>query len=74
MRKLYVMADDQFNYLMEACKPVPYMVFGGVAPTSPQENANAAWRKLGDELGFDYMSVYPAGNDPKQFYANEKVN
>lgn len=64
------MTQEQFDKLMEACKPVPYMVFGGIEPRSQQENANEAWKSLGNEMGFDYMTVRPANGDPKQFYAD----
>jgi len=59
MRKQFTMTDDQLNTLLEACRPVPYMIVGGVAPRSQQENANAAWEALGKEMGFDHMSVQP---------------
>lgn len=67
------MTDEQYNRLQDACKPVPYMVFGGVAPPSPQENANRAWKQLGDELGFEYMTVEPVpGKNNKYFTAEIK--
>ena len=73
MRKNYEMTDKQLAQLLDACKPVPYMIIGGVEPKSPQENANAAWKRLGDELGFDHMSVQPvSGMGMKFFTAEEK--
>lgn len=65
MRKEYKLTPEQKEKLLEAMKPVPYMVVGGIAPRSQQENANAAWAKLGIELGFDGMSVRASskGND-----------
>lgn len=69
--KVYEMTDEQYQKLLDACKPVPYMVFGGRPPRSPQENANDAWRALGEEMGFDYMTVHPHGDSPKQFTADE---
>lgn len=71
MRKEYTMTDEQYNKLLAACKPVPYMIIGGVIPTSPQENANRAWKVLGKELGFKHMTVKPLGTDPKKFTAEE---
>jgi hypothetical protein len=59
------------NRLLDASKPVPYMVFGGVPPRSPQENANAAWRALGDELGFDYMTVRPVPGESHSVFTAE---
>ena len=72
MRKEFEMTDEQLKRLLDACKPVPYMVIGGMEPRSPQENANEAWASLGQELGFDYMTVEPVkGKSNKFFTANE---
>ncbi len=38
----YEMTPDDLTKIMDACKPMPYMVIGGVEPSSPQENANRA--------------------------------
>ncbi len=57
MRQRYRLTDEQYERLLHAGRPVPYMIFGGRPPPSPQENANAAWCALGRELGFDGMSV-----------------
>jgi hypothetical protein len=45
-RELGMSAGDLAGLLMDACKPVPYMVFGGVPPRSQKENANAAWAAI----------------------------
>lgn len=73
MRKKYEMTDVDLKTLLEACRPVPYMVVGGMAPRSPQENANAAWCALGKRMGFDGMSVEPAGNGDRFFTAEALV-
>jgi hypothetical protein len=64
----YEMSEEQLVKLIDACKPVPYMVIGGVEPRSPQENANDAWRALGKEMGFDHMSVRPIDGKPPRFF------
>ena len=70
MRKQFELSDDQFDTLVEECKPVRYMVFGGMPPSSPQENANRAWCALGREMGFDGMTVEPVpGSGDKVFTA-----
>ena len=78
MRKEFTMTQDQLNKLLDAYKPVPYMVIGGIPPRSPQENTNAAWATLGKELGFDAMTVKPVvGKGYKVFTAEivlEKLN
>lgn len=74
MRKEFEMTDEQHAKLLEACKPVPYMVFGGMAPPTPQENANAAWRALGAQMGFDGMSVEPVRGKGTKFFTAEAVD
>lgn len=73
-RQDFEMTQAQLDRLLDACKPVPYMVFGGVPPRSPQENANAAWAVLGDELGFEAMSVEPSSKGNRFFTALLKAN
>ena len=38
--KKFTMTKEQMEKLLEASRPVPYMIIGGHAPRSPQENAN----------------------------------
>lgn len=71
MRKEFELTQEQLDELMAASQPVPYMVFGGVPPMSPQETANRAWEKLGKELGFDYMTVMPATGKSNRFFTAE---
>lgn len=59
VRKVFTMTEAQKDRLLDACRPVPYMMIGSLAPTSPQENANRAWNALGRELGFDGATVEP---------------
>jgi len=73
MRKEFKLNEEQYAKLIEACKPVPYMIIGGVEPKSQQENANDAWEHLGKEMGFEYMSVEPVrGKDSRYFTARAK--
>ena len=66
----YEMTDGQLDALMQACKPVACIALGGVAPSSPQENANNAWASLGLEMGFDSSTVQPRQEfDTKHFTA-----
>ncbi len=69
MKREFEMTEDDFAKLMDACKPVPYMVIGGIEPRSPQENANAAWAELGSRMQFDSMTVEPCAKGPRFFYA-----
>lgn len=71
-RKEYEMTDAQLAAILDACRPVPYMVIGGIEPRSPQENANNAWARLGSELGFDSMTVKPSTKGNRFFTAIPK--
>ena len=73
MRKQFEMNDEQLKQLLDACKPVPYMVVGGVQPRSPQENANDAWCSLGKEMGFNGMTVEPLPHKGDKFFTAQEV-
>ncbi len=70
MRKEFELSDDQLAKLMDACKPTPVMFLSGGMPmhNSPQENANAAWSRLGEEMGFDSMTVRPVAGKGTKFF------
>jgi hypothetical protein len=63
------MTEADLEKIKEACKPVPYIIVGGVAPRSQQENANAAWAELGARMGFDHMTVQSNGKGNRFFSA-----
>lgn len=63
------MTQDQLDKLLDACKSVPVMMIGGTTPSSPQENANNAWKTLGKEMGFKHMTVKPNGKGDRFFSA-----
>lgn len=67
-RTEYEMTEEQLASLLEACKPVPVIMIGGFAPSSPQENANHAWAALGKILGFDHMTVRPLPGKGHRFF------
>lgn len=69
MRLQFQLNDEQFKALMEAAKPVAMIALQCGTPSSPQENANRAWQKLGDELGFDGMTVEPSPKGDRFFIA-----
>lgn len=66
----FEMTSEQHERLLDACKPTPAMWGpGGVRLFStPQENANHAWRALGDEMGFDWTTVQPIPGKGSQFF------
>lgn len=67
-RKEYELSEEQLTELKHASRPVPYMVIGGVAPSSPRENANRAWQRLGKKLGFKWASVEPVPGKDERFF------
>ena len=70
----FEMTEADLETLFEAMKPVPYMVFGGHAPSSPQENANEAWKALGARMGFKHMTVRPNGKGDRFFSAELTIS
>ena len=72
--KNFEMTEEQLKEILNACKPTPVMYLNGGMPmfNSPQENANHAWKLLGDKLGFKYMTVKPNGKGDRFFSAEPK--
>lgn len=70
MRKEFEMTEADLAKLIEAGRPVAYLVANGIEPLSPQDRANFAWQELGARLGFDYLTVQPiAGKGQRWFTA-----
>jgi predicted TIM-barrel fold metal-dependent hydrolase len=69
MRKDFEMTQEQLDGIMDACKPVRMIALQCGTPRSPQENANAAWERLGKELGFKHMTVKPNNKGDRYFTA-----
>lgn len=67
-RTEYEMTDADLAELLDACKSVPVMMVGGHAPSSPQENANRAWARLGEKMGFDSTTVRPVVGKSTRFF------
>lgn len=73
MRKEFEMAQEEFDKIMDASKPVPMIMLQCGMPTSPQENANQAWRELAQERGFVWDSVVPIPSKGERFFTAEVV-
>lgn len=75
MRKQFEMTQSQLDRILDACKPTPVMFLSGGQSMcgTPQENANRAWQQLGDELGFDHMTVRPTGQGDRFFTAETRA-
>ena len=68
-QEVFTMSEEDYEALLSSCRPVAYLVFGGTQPRSQQENANDAWKRLGDKMGFNYRTVSPHGSNPRSFTA-----
>jgi hypothetical protein len=68
-RKEFELTAEQFDKLIEACRPTTLIMLQCGMPRSPQENANDAWCALGKELGFDGMTVEPSSKGQRFFTA-----
>lgn len=73
MRKEFRMSKEDLAIVMEACKPVPYIVVGGMEPRTPQDNANAAWEALGQKMGFKWETVQPIPNKSNRYFTAEPL-
>jgi hypothetical protein len=67
-RSEYEMSESDLKELLEACRSTPVMMIGGYAPPLPQENANRAWERLGQKLGFDFNTVRPIDGKGQRFF------
>lgn len=65
----YEMSKEDLAKILDASKPVPLIALHLGIPRSPQENANRAWEKLGEKLGFEHMTVRPAPGGNRFFTA-----
>jgi hypothetical protein len=72
MRTNYEMTADDLTALFDAMRPVPMIALQCATVRSVQENANAAWAKLGEKMGFDPMTVQPTGKGDRFFSAVTK--
>lgn len=74
-RRKYEMTEADCDELLAACKPTPVMYLSGGMPmhNSPQENANAAWAKLGEKMGFKSMTVRPVQGKGTRFFTAAPV-
>ena len=65
----FEMSEAQLKSILDACRPTLVMKIGSYEGSSPQENANAAWQRLGREMGFDYMTARSSDKGERFFTA-----
>lgn len=67
-RTNYEMTEQDLEVLLDACKPTICIKIGNYEGSSTQENANRAWRALGEKMGFDYETVEPIQGKGTRFF------
>jgi len=75
MRQDFEMTEDDLAELLRASRPVPAMFLSGGRPMfgTPQENANAAWERLGKKMGFKPMTVKPIPGKGHRYFSAEVI-
>lgn len=73
-RKEYTMDQSDLDALIEACRPVPLIALGSGPITAQQQNANEAWRKLGEKMGFDGMTARPVPGKSELHFTAEPTD
>jgi hypothetical protein len=73
-RREFEMTKADLDELLEAMKPVPLIMLQCGTPPSQQERANDAWRRLGERMGFQHMTVRPVGKGDRFFSAEEALD
>ena len=67
MKRQYRLTAEDLKTILHAGKPTPVMFLSGGVPmfSSPQENANSAWKEIAPKYGFEWDSAEDAGTgDP----------
>ena len=67
--RIYEMTQSQLSDIYAACKEIPLIALQCGNPVTRQDMANIAWQKLGEEMGFNYLTVRPYGQDDRFFTA-----
>ncbi len=73
MKQRFEMSSEQEATILEACRPVSLIALQCGTPSSPQENANRAWQKLGKEMGFVWDTVEPIPGEPNRVFNAEPL-
>lgn len=72
-RREYEMSEADMAALLEACKPVQLIAIHAGPISSPQENANRAWQRLGHKLGFNYLTVRKVPGKGERVFSAEPL-
>ena len=67
----FEMTEADLEILLDASKPVPWFAPGGVWPKTSRENAEVAWERLGQKMGFRFRTVKPCQGKGNRFFLAE---
>lgn len=70
-RKEYELSAEDMKELLDAMKPVPLIMLQMGMPSSRQQNANAAWGRLGKRMGFKGDTARPIPGRSSNFFTAE---
>jgi hypothetical protein len=73
VKVLFRLTDEELESILNASKPVPYMIIGGHVPASPQENANAAWEIVAAKHGFVWDTAESANTGDQHDVLAERI-
>jgi hypothetical protein len=67
------MTEEDLAALLEACRPIPAIALHCGPLPSQQEQANDAWRQLGEKMGFKPMTVQPVPGAGQRVFTAEPL-
>lgn len=75
MRKEYELSQEDLDSILDASKPVPAMYLSGgqLIGSTPQENANRAWKQIGMKYGFVWNTAQPMAGKGQRFITAEEI-
>jgi aromatic ring-opening dioxygenase catalytic subunit (LigB family) len=75
-RRVYELTDEQHARLLKASDATPAMWLSGGQPMfpTPEENADAEWKRLGEELGFIWDTARPVHGKSDHFFSAEPMD
>lgn len=73
MRKEFELSQEDLDSLLDVGKPTPVMYLSGgqLIGGTPQENANSAWRRMGEKYGFVWDTAQPIDGKSQRFITAE---
>jgi len=72
--KTYRLTNEELESLLDASKPVPYMIFGGQPPPSAREHAVRLWRHVADRVGCKLDTITSAGTGDMHDFSAEPAD